>query len=91
MKIKVTSEHISKGVCGDEKNCAIALAVIEALNLDPSSVAVDTDGIRFYDGEEFFCLRKTPEYVADFIDQFDADLPVGPIEFELEPPDWRAA
>lgn len=78
LKIKVTKEHIKKGIQGDDTACAIALAVQDALKLEYKrspllsalagnpNVSVDTDKI-----EINHKVVKPSAKVAKFINDFD--------------------
>ena len=77
MKIKVTQEHIERGVVKDCDVCPVALAMQEAMEDD--KVRVFSTYIETSEGNYI-----TPESVGDFIDNFDEGLPVKPFEFELE-------
>ena len=74
---EVTREHIRKGKCGDERKCAVALAVAE---VTPGwLVSVEGDSIKFFPKtkkliEQFpgpAAVVMLPKKVVTFIDQFD--------------------
>jgi hypothetical protein len=75
MKIKVEQRHINLGYRDDPCQCAIALAVKEALETDFAMV-LSTILVR---GQEF----EIPEAVKAFITAFDNGNPVTPFEFDL--------
>jgi hypothetical protein len=81
MKIKVTQEHINKGISGDMNKCPIALAVLEATHLP--SLSVSTDYVIIDIGTRKLS-RKLPDEVKEFITAFDFHHLVKPFEFELE-------
>lgn len=76
MKIKVTQEHIDKGVVSNCNRCPVALAVQEALANDSATVGSSFihTGIKSI---------EMPEEVYNFVHDFDAFLSVKPFEFEL--------
>lgn len=69
--VRVTEEHILKGIKRNAGKCPIKLALIDA-------------GL---EDVKFCCASPThnsgfPREVADFISDFDSDLPVAPFSFE---------
>lgn len=78
MKIKVTAEHIAKGIKGSHCDCAIARAIKEAVGHDSvrvaNKVAIIDDGIAYL-----------PLVAIDAMTRFDTDHPrkVEPFEFDL--------
>ncbi len=78
MKINVRQKDIDNGICGDERKCALALAVSRAFNT--KSVAVfyepDSDGYYCYDNRDknFLNLRIRVDneyYSHDTIDKVE--------------------
>jgi hypothetical protein len=76
MIIKVTALHIKNGAIGEPCNCPVALAVKD---LFPNKfVGVTQETVLIED-----IYYKVPDFVAAFIDWFDAGREVIPIEFDL--------
>lgn len=76
MKIKVTKEHIDKGVKGSWDCCPIALAIKEQLNIE--SIEVNDELISTQERD-----YRTPLSCVNFMEKFDEGDPVTPFEFEL--------
>ena len=79
MKIRVTEEHIRKGLPTDCEFCPVAIAVAEAYGVNHDQVSVDDDSIWVL-GEG---TAPSPKEVLAFIEAFDEGYAVGPFEFEL--------
>ena len=71
MKVKVTQEHINKGLKGSSCYCPIALAIGPNCVVQYSHITI---GNKEY---------RTPQAVFEFLHAFDNGLPVKPFEFEL--------
>jgi hypothetical protein len=82
VKISVTQGHIDRGNCGHERECAIALAVAEAL---PGSRPEVTPGAVYLTGglPDLPTVVLLPPAAADFIVAFDRCQAVTPFEFDL--------
>ncbi len=88
MLIKVTQEHIDKGVRFSGSRCPIALAINDSKlhNCIVDQIRITfiqstfwaTIGLRAYQYEV-----PTPKEVLDFISRFDGNVKVEPFEFEL--------
>ena len=76
IRIKITKEHIRKGVRGSACECPIALALKETLITN--NVHVDMDGMRV--NHVSYALDKKDR---KFIERFDAGMPVRPYDFDL--------
>lgn len=81
--IRVTEEHIARGIPGSVYACPIAVAIQDTLGRESSPV-VD-NRIRFYiDGRQ--CVTKDyvlPKPFAKFVRRFDHRLPVKPFGFTV--------
>jgi hypothetical protein len=90
--VRVTAEHIARGVVKDCEKCPVALAVIDALGdlfTKDSTVDAECDSIIFWPGPDLEMWRApTPTVAADFIDAFDSYFQgtAAPFEFVLK---WR--
>jgi len=84
MIVKVTQHHIDTGKAGNCRHCPIALAFFD---LGFKSVYVGKSRItlsKILDAPSWECIEYTaPELAIEFIDTFDSNLKVSPIEFEL--------
>lgn len=77
--IRVTQDHIDRGLKMDACQCPTALALIEATgNTNPGAVVVSHNA--FWLGAQKFI---TPPAVAEFIRKFDHNMTVEPFEFEI--------
>ena len=76
MNIKVTQEHIDKGIRGKCRLCPIALAIKDEIGKIVMVNVFDVD----IDGQ----VIRLPTTAFDFVQRFDADLKVSPFTFELE-------
>jgi hypothetical protein len=85
LKIKVTKEHISRGVCGDSRNCPVALAVKELMPKHKAwEVRVGSTNVRLT-----LSIRRRypiPLLAERFIRRFDRGVEVRPITFVIELP-----
>jgi hypothetical protein len=84
--VRVSQDHINRGISGNCERCPVALALLEAFP-EAKSVGVDADLIEIYyqgtvDSDEF----GTPEAAAVFISNFDDNIVGEPFEFELGNP-----
>jgi hypothetical protein len=88
IRVRVTSEHIARGVRRSARNCAVALATYEALMTE--GPLRDTYAVE--------ARNLAPEVLA-FMQAFDAGSDVQPFEFDLPEseirwgtgvPEWRA-
>lgn len=89
--IRVTAEHIAKGMRGSLCLCPVAVAVFDAWNWDGELRLVEVtsdDGGEIWaspgDGTAF--VTDWTDEVHGFVRLFDAGQPVGPFEFAAE---WR--
>lgn len=87
--IKVTQDHINKGERENGYECAISLAFIDMPNVVhvPYSTPVvgEEEGIAKFettDGTEYKAIL--PKNVVEFIQAFDKNKEVEPIEFEID-------
>lgn len=76
VKIKVTSEHIARGITRSNVECPVALAIkdqniFSVVSVGSSSVCCDTR------------YTRLPIQVCTFIFDFDNGYPVEPLEFTL--------
>lgn len=78
MKIKVTQEHINKGVPGSHCMCPIALAMLEAVN-DLFSV----HGYHVHYFHRMWVWFSLPTSASMFVERFDRNKKVKPFEFDL--------
>jgi len=78
MKVKVTQNHISKGVPGSRCLCPIALA-LKDMGCNYVNVSYVTEYIK--DGK--FTRTFVPRLALDFMIAFDANGVVEPLEFEI--------
>jgi hypothetical protein len=70
----VTQDHINRGESCSSERCPISLA------LSAKGFSAQTDAQLISIGDDEY---GTPAIAQRFIESFDADLPVGPIEFDL--------
>ena len=84
MRIKVTPEHINKGIGRHCLYCPMALAMRDA-GLDVEVIQSGRVSIR-PEGWLSPYLARLPKVACDFIIDFDCGESVGPFEFELELP-----
>lgn len=75
--VNVTDDDIKKGIRGSSCYCPVALAIKRELKIT-QVVGVTT---RFVYTTDSSC--KLPEYVGDFIRNFDIGYNVDPIKFRL--------
>jgi len=82
IKIKVTAEHIDKGKRNNCRECPVALAIKEQLNL-PYDMQVGTLGVNiFY--EKHTCTKYMLSRAAErFINKFDGRKDVKPFNFVM--------
>jgi hypothetical protein len=83
VKIKVTQEHIDKGIRCSPYSCPIALAVEDYDSSIKFSVGVSKINI-YGDVSEPCKQYRLPEEAREFVDKFDHDFIVEPFEFELQ-------
>ncbi len=76
MRIKVTQEHIDKGVSGDMCACPVALAIEERIGERPVVWGLI---IKVKDVEQYVAAP-----VGVFISRFDEGLSVKPFSFNLK-------
>lgn len=84
MKLKVERRHINKGQRGDTNSCPIALALVEALNLEPGSANVSGLGIIDLCYQEYCLSFEYSRAVEEFTVNFDRARKVNPTEFDLK-------
>lgn len=77
MRIKITQDHIDKGLKRDCHSCPIAWAITEVRH--QSYVQVGTNDVRI-DAQVY----QLPAKVSRFISNFDDGQPVKPFAFNLE-------
>lgn len=88
-KIDVTEEHIKRGIRYQCNSCPVALAVGDKVT---SYVKAGCTYIRLidpitrYGNDSLLKQYRTPKFVADFIERFDAGAETGPFSFELNIP-----
>lgn len=81
MKIKVGWRHINAGARSNACFCPIALALMECVPHGPEDhVSVGTDSC----GATPHGRADLPRAARDFINRFDAGMPVTPFEFNLK-------
>jgi hypothetical protein len=84
MNITVTREDIKHGQRRDPEHCAIARALVRA-GLDHFGVMGPS--VMVADGWGRLTSLRLPEEVSDWIFDFDAGNPVGPLRFKLHLPE----
>jgi hypothetical protein len=77
IRVNVTYNHIDKGIAGDPGLCPIALALRDKGYKYPSVGHILVSGLR----ERSI---RMPREVIDWINDFDSDILVEPISFELQ-------
>jgi hypothetical protein len=80
MKIKVTQDHIDRGVRRKPEFCPVALACKDA-GFHHASVGLGSIELMKGDGPEIYV--DTPDEINDFICAFDSSKPVAPFEVDL--------
>lgn len=88
IRIKVTQEHIQRGLRNSACSCPIALAMAEHFgdDLDHNDNVVGCGFITHYEhGTGKRTSWWAPPEVERFIDKFDGGGAVSPFEFELRP------
>lgn len=89
VKIKVTQQHIDKGIPCHPSKCAIAIALADVL-VSQMSVAVGCGCVTtFRHGRRFD--YDLPEDANNFAEMFDCRQPVKPFAFELDLPGFALA
>jgi hypothetical protein len=81
--VSVTSEDIQRGTPGQPCRCPVAIATGRALG-SPASVGVFTV---YYELDENGVGERSidlPYRIVEWVRDFDARLPVSPIEFDLD-------
>ena len=79
--IKVTQEHINKGIKNICNKCPVALALNEYFNISSASVSHNYLSVVM---KNWIARRwSTPETVSKFIKNFDTDNVVTPFEFNI--------
>jgi len=73
---QVTKEHIAVGQKNNTCFCPVALAIREKI----TNCYVTVNNFTAILGEDYYTL---PKPVSDFIEKFDNNLEVSPLEFEL--------
>lgn len=81
MKIRVTKEHIKKGIRTSPSQCPVARA-LKAKGL--VNVGVTEDDINWNKRGGPYQWAATPPTVTEFIRAFDKKQPVKPFSFQLE-------
>lgn len=81
MLIKVTQEHIDKGLRAVPNSCPIALAILDTCQCGFISVGVNNC---VFDVDNHSKSVYLPLMAILFIRLFDSHQPVEPFEFELE-------
>ena len=81
MRIRVTQDHIDKGVPMQGEECPVAIAIKECTDLDPVVVGYNVIRGRTVNREMF--IANSPQQVSDFVSHFDGSEAVMPFEFEL--------
>lgn len=83
--VKVTEEHIARGIRRHPTGCPVAQAIVQATG---KTCAVSGTTIVFYStffNREFDVVA--PDSVASFVYAFDHEAPVLPLKFQLELPE----
>lgn len=83
MTIKVTSEHIAKGLINNCEECPIAQSILE-MGFDAIDVNYCTIKFSENDMRSSQYIAPTPDEVSDFMRAFDNSQKVEPFSFELE-------
>jgi hypothetical protein len=81
MKIKVTQEHIDKGIRSDANKCPLALAICDEGTKPTVGLAYV---YLWHEGTHTGKNVRLPHEALMFRRAFDARRPVEPFEFELE-------
>jgi len=89
--VRVTQEHIDRGIPYDSCACPIAISLHEMaengkLGLHAWSWIVDQGYVFFSHIHDVNNASRLPNIADEFISAFDSGRPVNPIEFELEVP-----
>ncbi len=84
MNIEVTQRHIDTGQQREPDACAIALAIVDAVDWCTDACVVTNGDATLFDA----LATRVEEWVADagaakFIDDYDNEFPVSPFSFEL--------
>jgi hypothetical protein len=88
-KVVVTADDIARGVRQGVDDCPVALAIIRALDLDPTYVEIDVDRRRALVRGMERSIRL-PRAAREFIDDFDYKCnEVEPFEFKITVPRWK--
>ena len=82
LTVGVTAEHIEQGIPTDPDHCPVALA-LEELNL--CVLFVQPDEVHFVHRGTHH-VSDLPLAAAEFIRNYDANIPVQPFSFELVVP-----
>lgn len=79
MKIKVTQEHINRGIRRDDSKCAIALALKDHGFRNPcvtdTNVCLD---------KNLRCYRDLSKRAMKFVEKYDSNKPVKPFTFVIK-------
>ena len=81
MKVEVTPQDIARGHPEDNCCCPVALAVRRAVGI---ATSVGTGKIVVDYATPWQTEIWNPEEVTEFVERFDAGLPVEPFAFDLE-------
>jgi hypothetical protein len=83
VRVSVTQEHIDNGTPSESDHCPIALAILDILS--PQEVHVNqTDCLIVY--QDYDVVFELPQEAQVFVEAFDSELPVQPIEFDMRLP-----
>jgi len=83
MRINVTQSDINNGLRYTSNSCPIALAVGRAIGKEVE-ITFETCSVYEMIGDFWrWVPYRLPIEVSEFIDQFDDELPVAPLEFEF--------
>lgn len=83
IRIEVTPRDIEHGIRGDSSRCMIAVAIARAVP-NASRIEVDTQTVRFTDGEGSRWAYITPPIASQYVVDFDAGDPIDPFAFTLD-------
>lgn len=81
MLIKVTQDHINRGVRCRAGDCPINLSIMEQTGYEANTLGND---VVLYINKEDFVYVRLDNLARVFISHFDGGKPVSPIEFDLD-------
>lgn len=83
IRINVTQRDIEHGIRGDSSRCMVVVALARAVP-NASRIEVDTQTIRFTDGDGDRWAYITPPIAEAYVVEFDAGDPIEPFAFTLD-------